>query len=217
VIDEGYIKFHIEWEPSGALELPEIDELDRWRTPLRDAGLVGHYDDQGIGYGNLSIRLDRNRGFVISGTQTGHIERTDGRHYALVTAVDIGTNLVVCRGPVKASSESLTHAAIYSADPAVGAVVHVHQPQLWAALRGVLPTTDPAVAYGTPAMALELARICAQPEFRGCRIAVMAGHEAGLVSVGSSLEDAASRMLALDRDGALPPDGGGRASGRWRQ
>ncbi|MDH4107789.1 MAG: class II aldolase/adducin family protein [Gammaproteobacteria bacterium] len=200
MIDEGYIKFDIDWTQTGPICLAEVDELNRWREPLMAAGLIGHYDDLGIGYGNISVRLAHGRGFIISGTQTGHIVHASGEHYALVTGFDIGANRIECQGSVKASSESLTHAAIYAADPGINAVVHVHQPRLWSELRGALPATDPRVAYGTPAMALELERLCRDPEFRKSGIAVMAGHESGLIAVGPTLADAATRILELNAE-----------------
>src|SRR5690606_37998568 len=125
-IDEGYTKFSVRWTDRRPVEHPEVAELERWRRPLYEAGLVGHYAEQGIGYGNLSVRVGPGREFLVSGTQTGHLERTGPEHYALVTDYDIDDNTVHCRGAVQASSETLTHAAIYELDPDIRAVVHVH-------------------------------------------------------------------------------------------
>jgi len=198
LIDEGYIKFDIDWTRTGPLHSAAIEELNAWREPLVAAGLIGHYDELGVGYGNLSIRVPGGTSFVISGTQTGHVRHTGAEHYVLVTGFDIGANRIACKGPVRASSESLTHAAIYAADAGIGAVVHVHQPALWADLRGILPTAAASVAYGTPAMARELEQLCHDAAFRERRVAVMAGHEAGLIAVGASLAEAATRILALN-------------------
>lgn len=198
MIDEGYIKFDIDWTPTEPAACPEIDELNRWREPLVEAGLIGYYEDLDIGYGNLSARLPFGGHFVISGTQTGHIRRTGYEHYSVVTDFDVDANRLVCRGAARASSESLTHAAIYSADATVNAVVHVHEPRLWRALRGILPTTPADAAYGTPDMARALVRLCHDPEFRSRGVAVMAGHDAGLIAVGKTIGEAARRVLALD-------------------
>ena len=200
MIDEGYIKFDINWTPTEPVACPEIDELNRWREPLVEAGLIGHYEDLDIGYGNLSARLPFGGKFVISGTQTGHIRRTGNEHYSVVTDFDVDANRLVCRGAVRASSESLTHAAIYGADATVNAVVHVHQPRLWQALRGILRTTPADAAYGTPAMARALATLCHDHEFRSSGVAVMAGHDAGLIAVGTTIGEAATRVLALDAE-----------------
>ena len=135
--------------------------------------------------------------FVISGTQTGHIARTDESHYARVTRCDIPANRVHCEGPVQASSEALTHAAIYALDPAIGAVVHVHDAALWRDLGGRIPTTSGDVPYGTPEMAQEFRRLYEETDFPAVGVAVMGGHEEGLVSFGTDVAEAAERILGL--------------------
>jgi hypothetical protein len=63
-----------------------------------------------------------------------------------------------------------------------------------------LPTTAPEVPYGTPEMANEFRRLYRDFDFRKTRLAVMAGHEDGIVSVGATLEAAAEQVLQLQRD-----------------
>ena len=200
MIDEGYTKFLVDWQRSEALDLPQIDELNEWRRPLFDAGLIGVYEDLGIGFGNISMRVGGDGKFVISGTQTGHLDELGGEHYSLVTGYSLEHNHVTCRGPVQASSESMTHAAIYELDPAIQAIAHVHCEELWVGLMDTMPTTDASVAYGTPDMAKEFVRLYRECDFAKTGIAVMAGHESGLISVGSSMKEAAMRLLAIDRD-----------------
>ena len=195
-IDEGYVKYDSVFSEGPPPDADRVAALNRWRKPLRDAGLVGHDERHDVGFGNLSVRVDDVR-FVISGTQTGHIARTGGQHYALVTDVDIDANRVSCTGPVQASSEALTHAALYALDDAIGAVVHVHSAAMWAALRGQWPTTRADVPYGTPAMAREFERLWQETDFSSRRLAVMAGHEDGIVSIGADLGEAAERVLSL--------------------
>jgi ribulose-5-phosphate 4-epimerase/fuculose-1-phosphate aldolase len=195
--DEGYIKFHSCWQRTGPLPAAGLEELIRWRRPLFNAGLVGYCDDSGVGYGNISTRTPRGDRFLISGTRTGHLAEVGPQHFALVTAYDIDRNTVWSRGPVEASSESLTHAAIYELDGAIGAVVHVHSAELWVALRASLPETGAGVAYGTPQMAMEFRRLFADTEFAATGVARMAGHEDGLVSTGRTVKEAAERILAL--------------------
>jgi ribulose-5-phosphate 4-epimerase/fuculose-1-phosphate aldolase len=114
-----------------------------------------------------------------------------------VTDYDIEGNRVACTGPVQASSESLTHAAVYDADPAVCAVVHAHHPGLWRRDLHRLPTTRADAAYGTPAMAFEFLRLVRETDFARVGVAVMAGHDAGIVAIGPSPESAATRLLRL--------------------
>ncbi len=197
-IDEGYVKYESNWTEGDAPDEDSVAELNRWRKPLLEAGLIGHDDTHDVGFGNLSLRTEGDQ-FVISGTQTGHIGATGPEHYSLVTGVDTDANRVNCFGPIQASSESLTHAALYALDPSIHAVVHVHSPALWRQQSGKLPTTRPDVSYGTPEMAHEFERLWRETEFPERRIAVMAGHADGLISVGGSLEQAAEKMLGLYR------------------
>ncbi|MDH3265593.1 MAG: class II aldolase/adducin family protein [Gammaproteobacteria bacterium] len=199
--DEGYIKYVSDWTPGPDADPAAATELEAWRRPLHDAGLVGYYADLGIGFGNISIRGNAARQFIISGTQTGHLQTTNGSHYALVTDYDIEKNRVSSTGPVEASSESLTHAAIYELDAAINGVVHVHSKLLWSALLNQIPTTDASVAYGTPEMAREFARLCHETDFAETGIAVMAGHEEGIISIGASLQEAAMRVLRISQPG----------------
>lgn len=196
-IDEGYVKYVSHWQAGPPPDADAVAVLNRWRKPLYDAGLIGHYDDLNVGFGNISVRSGSEGRFVISGTQTGHIENTLSEHFSLVTAADIDANTVHCVGPIQASSEALTHAALYALSPAIGAVVHVHDRDLWRAHKHNLPTTDASIAYGTPAMAHAFESLWAHSEFRNNGIAVMAGHDEGLVSIGRTLEEAATRMLTL--------------------
>ena len=152
MIDEGYIKFDLEWVEAEPPTKAEVAELREWRRPLYAAGLIGHYAELNIGYGNISVRSATAGQFIISGTQTGHLADPDERHYARVTAYDIDANRVTCRGAIRASSESMTHAAIYELSPAITAIVHVHSAELWQRFINVLPTTAADVAYGTPQM-----------------------------------------------------------------
>ncbi|MDP6993538.1 MAG: class II aldolase/adducin family protein [Woeseiaceae bacterium] len=203
MIDEGTIKFVSHWTESPPLDLPEIAGLLTWRKPLFAAALIGHDQAHDVGYGNLSARIGDTGQFVISGSQTGHISCPGARHFARVTEARIEANTVVSTGPVEASSESLTHAAIYALEPAIRAVVHVHSPDLWAGLKDTLPATRNGIAYGTPPMAFEFARLYAETAFADDGIARMAGHEGGLISFGNSVQHAAERILALMTDQAI--------------
>lgn len=200
MIDEGYTKFSVNWTDRRPVDDPMIGELDRWRRLLLAARLVGHYEDLGIGYGNISVRKAGCRRFLISGTRTGHLAVTERQHYALVTDYDIDANRVACRGATQASSETLTHAAIYELDADICSVVHAHDGPLWEYLKDRMPTTRAEVAYGTPEMAREFARLWHATTFARTGVAAMAGHEAGIVSIGNTLAEAASRVLQLQHD-----------------
>lgn len=196
-IDEGYIKYRSFWTKAPVPNAAATEELEIWRQPLFAAGLIGHYEELGIGYGNISVRSGEPGQFLISGTQTGHVAKTDKSHYSLVTSYNTHANIVCSVGLVQASSEAMTHAAIYGLDINIGAIVHVHSQVLWRSLLNELPTTRADVAYGTPQMANEFRRLYRDTAFRQTGLAVMAGHEEGLLSFGSTLGEATRRILEL--------------------
>lgn len=192
--DEGYIKFNCTWIEE---ELPNksiIDELNCWRQKLYNQQLIGAYPD-GIGYGNISCRLT-DGSFLITGTATGSIKQLTNEHFTRVIEFNIGDNSITCQGPIKASSESLTHAIIYKSLLEVKAVVHIHNNILWQKLLNNVPTTSLQVAYGTPEMANEIDRLLSTTNLKEDKILVMAAHEDGLIAFGKDLAGAASKFLA---------------------
>lgn len=196
-MDEGYIKFRAIWRQAEAMPWAALAELDYWRNRMYDAGLIGAYPD-GIGYGNISRRWDEEGRFVISGSATGNEERLSAQHYALVQAVDVAGNSLVCEGPIVASSESMSHAVLYQHGGAgVGAVVHAHHLGLWEALLHKVPTTDDAAAYGTPEMALSIVRLLEDTDLRAGKLFVMAGHREGIFVFGRDLAEAGGRLLGV--------------------
>ncbi|MEO1295264.1 MAG: class II aldolase/adducin family protein [Cyanobacteria bacterium J06636_16] len=195
--DDGVIKYRCEWQCNElAFENEEaLMELIVWRDRLHAAGLIGVYPD-GVGFGNVSRRLTR-QSFGVTGTQTGHHMLSQPAHYTLVDRWNIDQNALHCVGPIKASSESLTHAALYEHSADIQAVVHVHHASLWATYQHKLPTTSADVPYGTPAMAYEMWRLFRESELCHQKILVMAGHEDGLIAFGNSLSAAVAILLEL--------------------
>jgi L-ribulose-5-phosphate 4-epimerase len=168
MIDEGYIKFEAHWEKAPPLDDGLLEELQRWRQKLYDLQLIGAYPD-GIGFGNISQRYNRNE-FIISGSATGNFPELTAAHYILVTKVDAPQNQLWCRGPVVASSESMSHAALYAVDDAIGAVIHVHHLPMWEQLLGAVPTTPEHIPYGTPEMAAAIAQLFRESDLPQKRI-----------------------------------------------
>jgi ribulose-5-phosphate 4-epimerase/fuculose-1-phosphate aldolase len=192
--DEGYIKFNCTWIEEELLNKNIIDELNSWRQKLYNQQLIGAYPD-GIGYGNISCRLT-DGSFLITGTATGSIKQLTNEHFTRVIEFNIGDNSITCHGPIKASSESLTHAIIYDSLPEVNAVVHIHDNVLWQKLLNNVPTTSPQVAYGTPEMAKEIDRLLLTTNLKEDKILVMGGHEDGLIAFGKDLAEAAGKFLS---------------------
>ena len=196
MIDEGYIKYHMEWEKSSPLSSKFLSELIHWRQIMYAQQWIGLEENLGVGYGNISQRSPENPDtFIISGTQTGHIPELTPIHFTTVTAYNLSANTIHCRGPIKASSESLTHAALYALDPHIQAVIHIHENRAWENLCFQIPTTAQEVAYGTPEMAFEVEKLYRETLLPKTRLLAMAGHEGGLVSFGETLEKAGKVLL----------------------
>lgn len=194
MIDEGYIKYQCYWQQQETITEADILELNFWRQRLYQLGLIGEYDN-GIGFGNLSVRLPYSSQIIISGTQTGGIPNLTTQHYTKVIDYDWQANYVTCQGMIKASSETLTHAAIYQARPEVTAVIHVHHQPLWSKLLNQVPTTDPASAYGTPEMADDIMQLCQHPSAKTLGIIAMSGHESGILTFGQDLDQAGEALM----------------------
>ena len=206
---EVVIKFHLEHTPSEPLSQAVLAELDTWREWMFSRSLIGEIDSpQGkVGFGNISCRMPE--GFAITGSQTGHLARLSPLHYTLVTDCQLEKNRVVSRGPIRPSSESLTHAVLYRVDKTINWVMHAHNKPIWQAAEELgLPRTAAGVAYGSPEMASETMRLFNETDVRQQGIFAMAGHEDGIVSFGETAEQAAEvlqRHLALIEPGN-PPD-----------
>jgi L-ribulose-5-phosphate 4-epimerase len=189
---EGVIRFDLQWQQTEAINA-DISALNAWRGILWKLGLIGHdpLRYNGSDFGNVSQRYGTGRQFIISGSQTGHMEQVDKSHYALVTDFDPETNRVVSQGPVRPSSESMTHGIIYRLADSVNCVLHVHSAEIWnAAAELRLALTRPDVSYGTPEMAAEVNRLFNETGACERGIFAMAGHQDGVVSFGPSPEAA---------------------------
>lgn len=197
--DEGYIKYHCKWQKAEPLPLPAFQKLNGWRRKIYETGGIGFDSYLKVGYGNISQRYMENPAqFVISGTQTGHLKRLDKRHYTLVSAYNLADNRLTCQGPIKASSESLTHAAIYELDAAITAVIHIHHRPLWTYWKHRKPTTSEHIRYGTPEMAYEIQRLYTEMDLASHKVVIMAGHQDGIIGFGNSLEEAGAVLEKLN-------------------
>jgi len=196
MFDEGYIKYKIDWLLSLPVSEEIIAELNVWRNRLYDLNLIGFYESLKVGFGNVSQRLSNHEAkFVVSASQTGGIPRLSPIHYSLVLDYNIQANTLKCRGPMKASSESLTHAGVYELNPSYKAVFHAHHLGMWRSLLYRVPTTAGDVPYGTPEMAFEIERLYRETNLAEVKILAMAGHREGIITFGESLEEAGNVLL----------------------
>ncbi len=187
--ETGSVKFKCEQVPIEISRFAGFAEVNRYRRELLALGVIG-VDASGVGFGNLSIRNGATAQFYITGSATGRIPELLPADYARVVAYDFARNWLQCEGSTIASSESLTHAAVYESDPTARAVIHCHDIKLWAALLDKAPTTPKRVEYGTPEMAYAVRRLFEDTDVEKRKVFVMAAHDGGLVTFGRNLKDA---------------------------
>ena len=188
--DEGYIKFNLNWtEKEFNFSDQEFNLINSYRTKLFELNLIGAYPN-GIGFGNISIRTNNNE-FIISGSATGNFKKLEKKHYSLVTNFDIKNNQVTSKGLTKASSESLSHAAIYMSNKDINSVIHIHNQKMWDKYLNNLPTTNKKAEFGTPELAFEI-----QKKIENSNgIIIMGGHPEGIISYGQTIEEAYNLLL----------------------
>ncbi len=190
--DDGYVKYNMDWHQSP--EFPVPNALITYRNRLKSLNLIGVYPD-GIGFGNISQRSN-NSTFIISGTQTGEINIANAACFSHVLKVNISQNSLTCSGPVAASSEALTHAAIYAANPKINSVIHVHHLTLWEKLKNKQATIPENIEYGTIAMAAAMENMVGEILTQQTqKIIVTAGHAEGIFTFGKSLDDAYATLM----------------------
>ncbi|MBD65053.1 MAG: rRNA adenine methyltransferase [Halobacteriovoraceae bacterium] len=203
MIDDGVIKFSFKkFQETPPLSEDEFQEIESCRKILFQKNLIGEYLPEKIGFGNISIKKDysqyqktKNPQFVITGTQTGGIESLSGQYYTRVVDFDLEQQNLTCAGPIKASSESLTHGAIYLADENIAAIVHIHSEKIWnEMLKANYPKTSKDTPYGTLEMAQEVQDLI---EKHNAKNIVMEGHQDGVICIGSTIEEACLGALSL--------------------
>ena len=201
-IDEGVIKFKIEYRPAAELSVKEFREIDDWRDVLYALGLIGEIvlDNQIVGYGNISKRTQPIHTspprFVITATQTGGYPQLSPKQYVTVLACLPEENKVIAQGPALPSSESMTHGILYVLDPNIDWVMHAHSAPIWRNAYALeLPITHPTVPYGTPEMTNEVIRVFEETDVREAGVFSMGGHEDGVVAFGKTPEETAGMMI----------------------
>ena len=187
--ETGSIKFTYERSSVAPIVFDALADLNVCRRKLLRLRMIGVGTD-GIGFGNVSVRAPGTQSFYITGSGTGVLADLRPEHIARVTDFDFDRNWLCCEGAAVASSESLTHAAVYESDASVSAVIHGHSATLWRRWYGLAPTTTSTVEYGTPEMAREVARLFAATDVRKEKFFLMAGHVDGVVTIGGNLEEA---------------------------
>ncbi len=192
---DGVIKYDFHFTQSEPLSVEKFSKIESVRERLYALNLIGVTKD-GIGFGNISRRIDTNS-FVITGTQTGHLDKLAGEHYSLVEDYDDKEFYLKSSGGIKPSSEALTHGTIYNLSSKVGAVIHIHSKEIWNFMltHDYLKTKD--VEYGSVEMINEVNRIFSNIEPLSNPKFVMAGHEDGVMVFGEDLVEAEMALMGV--------------------
>ncbi len=191
---DGIIKYNFEFKRSAPLDKSLWQDIEEVRERLYALKLIGIKD--GIGYGNISQRVNKNS-FVITGTQTGHLSSLTDKDYSLIEEFDDEKFYLRSSGAAKPSSEALTHATIYNLSDDIKAVIHIHSKKLWDFMMENDYKKTENVPYGSKEMIDEVKRIYKNenpflnPKF------VMSGHEEGIISFGRSLKEAEMTLLEV--------------------
>jgi hypothetical protein len=200
---EGVIKFKLQFTQSLPLPGSTLAGINAWRRILYLLGLVGRDPNRygGLGYGNISERIGpfpappQQRRFIISGTQTGELGKLQDKHFVTVLECYPEENRIVAEGPIRPSSESLTHGTLYGLNDSLRSVMHVHSPEIWRHCRELgISRTQEKASYGSPEMAAEVTRLLADDEGQ-VGLFAMAGHEDGVIAFGRSHEKAGTVLL----------------------
>lgn len=194
--DEGVIKFKLTLKRAPAPEMNQVIALEKWRALFFKLNLIGEYPNEKIGFGNLSSRLTK-KSFIITGSQTGHLAHLQAHHYTKVIDCDLKKGIVSAEGLIPPSSESLTHYGIYEASPLIQHVFHVHHTELWQLMiSGPYDFISEDIPYGTQEMANAAQTLIGN---KTSGIFVMKGHDDGIISYGTSAEEAGKNILDLYR------------------
>lgn len=195
VIDDGIIKYdRSNFTHCDPIDLVEYSALEYWRKKLFILNLIGEYPEVAIGFGNLSEIKDYSRWhstshpqFIITGTQTGKYPELDGNHYTRVLDFDIDNLKIKMMGPIEASSEALTHAAIYAQNKKIKTIFHIHSAKIWTGMiKDKTDFTSKSIPYGTVEMAKATQKCVGNKE---SGIFCMHGHEDGVVAYGRTLNE----------------------------
>lgn len=195
---EGVIQYQLHYQPGAADPNWPCANIDKVRNELQKRGMLGQDNQRygGLGFGNISMKMPR--GFIITGSQTGHLQHLSPADFALVLEADIHHNRLFARGPCQPSSEALSHGACYQLNSAIGAVIHIHDKKLWSS--PLLPRTPADAGYGTVAMAESIQQLFTHRETHG--IFAMQGHEDGVIAFAGDLSTALK--LILDAHQEMP-------------
>ncbi len=209
-VAEGIIRFayDLQNESNPVADADVLAELDAWRHIFRRLGLIGQDPERydGYGFGNLSARdQGRDGEFVVTASQTGGLERLSDEDVVRITHYSLDRFWVDAVGSQPPSSETMTHAMVYAADPRIRCVFHCHSPEIWQQAQALgLPCTPEPVPYGSTAMVQAVAELLEGHASRPLVFASL-GHTDGVFACGPTARDTGGLLVSyLAKALALP-------------
>jgi len=191
---DGIIKYSIEHTTKDAPAFNDYEALESLRSRLFTLGLIGVQD--GIGYGNISVREINSKSFFITATQTGDLASLASEYYTFISDYDFSKFQVTSQGKHQPSSEALSHAMIYQINPKINAVIHIHSKALWEFMKEN-NTLSTNAEYGTAQMVKEIASLYKNTNPFDESIFVMRGHEDGVMAFGKSIKEAELTLFSM--------------------
>lgn len=188
---DGVIKYCINHTQKEAPLFKEFKKLEALRLRLFTLGLIGVQD--GIGYGNISLREKSKNSFFITATQTGELQNLNEDHYTYIDSYNFSDFSVNSQGLHKPSSEALSHAMIYEINSDINAVIHIHSKVLWEFMKKSNSLYTDA-EYGTARMVEEIASLYKNKNPFDESVFVMRGHEDGVIAFGKNVEEAELKL-----------------------
>jgi ribulose-5-phosphate 4-epimerase/fuculose-1-phosphate aldolase len=164
--------------------------------------LIGEDPIHKIGFGNISMRMNylnilqtTNAQFIISGSQTGKHSQLNGTHYTRILDFNTDSMELEMMGAIEASSETLTHAAIYQSCLEINFIIHIHSKIIWDNMKkNNYPFIPERIEYGTKEMANAVARLSFS---KSSGFMSMNGHEDGVISYGKNSLEAFEQIEQL--------------------
>ena len=194
---DGVIKYSIEHTTKDAPVFNDYEALEALRSRLFTLGLIGVQD--GIGYGNISVRENSKKSFFITATQTGELSSLTDEYYTYISDYDFSKFQVISQGKHQPSSEALSHAMIYQINSEINAVIHIHSKALWEFMKknNTLFTT---AEYGTVEMVEEIASLYKDKNPWKESIFLMRGHEDGVIAFGKNVKEAELTLYKMIKE-----------------
>lgn len=195
---EGIVKYFLEFKKEKLDITKEYKSLEVLRKRLYSLALIGAYED-GIGYGNISLKSEDENSFIITGTQTGCLQDLEEKDYSKVLSIDFNNFKTKACGLSHPSSECISHGTIYNLDKEIKAVIHIHNKKLWHFMieNNYLSTED--TPYGTLEMVEDIRNMYKNKNILENNIFVMKGHYEGIICFAKSLEAAEYKLYDLVR------------------